>query len=124
MIRKSDRVFESLKTFFANKSEISMAFLFGSAAVERQMDESDVDVAVWFDKKYSQKDVDRIWLEIEQAVVRRNIERLTENVANAVGLRNFLAHQYLDLKWEMINSFLNNGEETVKQFAGLVQKVI
>lgn len=42
-----DRI-EKLKNFYNSRPEISMAFIFGSYAKERQISESDVDVAVYF----------------------------------------------------------------------------
>ena len=103
-----------------------------------------------------------------QSEIRRNIERLAENVANAcidiakiilageaaempatykeviqkiylieiipqelsdeviklVDIRNTLAHQYLDIKWDKIKFFLKEGLRIVKTFASLVEKSI
>lgn len=75
-----NQTFELLKEFFAKKSEISMAFLFGSAATGRQIKESDVDVAVWFGKEYSLEEVNRLQTEIE-SLLHRNVDLIVLNTA-------------------------------------------
>jgi len=57
-----------------------MAFLFGSAAIGREISESDVDVAVWFKNKYSMKDVNRLQDEIED-LLHRNLDLIVLNQA-------------------------------------------
>ncbi|MGB9613323.1 MAG: type VII toxin-antitoxin system MntA family adenylyltransferase antitoxin [Candidatus Margulisiibacteriota bacterium] len=71
---------EILKSYFEKKSEISMAFLFGSAAGERLIPESDADVAVWFAVDYTLDDVNRLQMEIEQ-LLHRNVDLIVLNSA-------------------------------------------
>lgn len=74
MIDIKDRI-EKLKNFYNTRPEISMAFVFGSYAKERQISESDIDIAVYFkpkgreieweeQKKYSNEG--EIWVETER----------------------------------------------------------
>jgi uncharacterized protein YutE (UPF0331/DUF86 family) len=48
---------------------------------------------------------------------------LADELVGLVELRNALAHQYLDLKWDKIKSFLQDGPRVIKSFAALVQKI-
>jgi len=71
---------EKLKEYFDGKKEISMAFLFGSAATGREISESDVDVAVWFEKEYSLKEVDELQGGIED-LLHKNVDLIVLNTA-------------------------------------------
>lgn len=75
-----EEILDKLKAFFEGKEEIVMAFLFGSAAAGREIPESDVDVAVWFGREYTMKDIDKIWLEIE-SLIHRSIDLVVLNQA-------------------------------------------
>ena len=77
-----EEIINKLKAFFAKKKEISMAFLFGSAAANRLMAESDVDVAVWFDKKYTLKEINHLQGEIE-LLLHRNVDLIVLNDCRA-----------------------------------------
>ena len=57
-----------------------MAFLFGSAAKGREIPESDVDVAVWFEKEYSLKEVDALQGGIED-LLHKNVDLIVLNSA-------------------------------------------
>jgi predicted nucleotidyltransferase len=74
------KTIDELKSYFEGKKEVSMAFLFGSAAAGRVIPESDIDVAVWFDKEYTMKDIDKMWLEIE-SLMHRNVDLIVLNAA-------------------------------------------
>jgi predicted nucleotidyltransferase len=74
------KIVEKLKSFFEKEKQIQMAFLFGSAAIGREISESDVDVAVWFKNKYSMKDVNRLQDEIED-LLHRNLDLIVLNQA-------------------------------------------
>lgn len=50
-------------------------------------------------------------------------DELSESLSDLVRLRNILAHQYLDIKWEMINDFIIHGRNNVKGFLTLVKKI-
>ncbi|PIS29918.1 nucleotidyltransferase domain-containing protein [Candidatus Saganbacteria bacterium CG08_land_8_20_14_0_20_45_16] len=73
-------IFDQLRSFFVAKEKISMAFLFGSVATGKELAESDVDVAVWFDGKYTLKEVDQLWLEIETCI-HREVDLIVLNQA-------------------------------------------
>jgi uncharacterized protein YutE (UPF0331/DUF86 family) len=49
---------------------------------------------------------------------------LSEELVELVGIRNTLAHQYLDLKWDKIKYFLKEGRRIVKEFTGLIQNMV
>jgi uncharacterized protein YutE (UPF0331/DUF86 family) len=51
-------------------------------------------------------------------------EELAENLSNLVRLRNILAHQYLDIKWEMIRDFIIRGKNDVKDFLTIARELI
>ncbi len=44
-------------------------------------------------------------------------------ISDLVRLRNILAHQYLDIKWEMIKDFIARGKNDVKAFLTLIRKM-
>ena len=71
----SDEKIALLKDYFAKKQDIVMAFVFGSYAKSREMSESDLDIAIYFQptnsmleweetKQYENED--KIWSEIER----------------------------------------------------------
>lgn len=49
---------------------------------------------------------------------------LSEKLSDLVRLRNILAHQYLDIKWNLINDFLVHGKNDVMSFLHIVRKII
>ncbi|MEW6376158.1 MAG: HepT-like ribonuclease domain-containing protein [Thermodesulfobacteriota bacterium] len=49
---------------------------------------------------------------------------LAESLSNLVRLRNILAHQYLDIKWEMIKDFIIHGRNDIKVFLTIVKQLI
>jgi uncharacterized protein YutE (UPF0331/DUF86 family) len=51
-------------------------------------------------------------------------EELGEGLSDLVRLRNILAHQYLDIKWEMIKDFISHGKNDVKAFMPIVKKLV
>lgn len=75
-----EEILNKLKAFFERKEEIAMAFLFGSAARGREIPESDIDLAIWFNKEYTLEEVDKIWLEVE-AILHRNVDLVVLNQA-------------------------------------------
>lgn len=97
---------KQLKKYFKKESSVAMAFVFGSYAKGRAMNESDVDIAVYFkpegkrleweeDKEYPQ--VDKIWLEVER-IVKRNVDLLVLNRA-----RSTVAFEVLQTGKELVN---------------------
>lgn len=65
-----------LKEFYVSKPEISMAFLFGSYAKNKQISESDVDVAVYFKPESGELE----WEEEKEYPTEKEIWRETENI--------------------------------------------
>lgn len=51
-------------------------------------------------------------------------EELGENLSNLVRMRNILAHQYLDTKWDMIEDFIIRGKNDVKIFLTIIRELI
>lgn len=42
-------------------------------------------------------------------------------LAEVVRLRNVLAHQYLDIRWDNLSRFIREGEELVRRFIAAVE---
>lgn len=76
-----EEIIKKLKTFFALKQDISMAFLFGSQASGKTTKESDIDIAVWFSKDVSLEVIDKLWREIE-SLLHNNVDLVVLNKAN------------------------------------------
>lgn len=49
---------------------------------------------------------------------------LAGELMELVEVRNALAHQYLDIKWDKIKFFIINGSRIINQFADLIQKFV
>lgn len=47
---------------------------------------------------------------------------LAERIAEYATLRNFLAHQYLDLKWDKIKKFIKEAPQDFEEFLSVVSK--
>ncbi len=47
-----------------------------------------------------------------------------EKLSEWVKLRNILAHQYLDIKWEKISDFIINGEMLINNFINKVKEIV
>ncbi len=50
-------------------------------------------------------------------------DELARALSDLVRLRNIPAHQYLDLKWNMIEDFLSNGKDDVKTFMAIASRL-
>jgi uncharacterized protein YutE (UPF0331/DUF86 family) len=60
-----------------------------------------------------------IFIKLEQAgVISKD---LSISLSDLARLRNILAHQYLDLKWEMVKDFIARGKENVKTFLTILK---
>lgn len=59
---------DSLKTLFKEKKWVELAFLFGSQSKGRSGAESDYDIAIWPAEKTDDKNLDKLWLELEKVV--------------------------------------------------------
>lgn len=53
---------------------------------------------------------------VKLAAVGATSAGLSQRLGDAIRVRNILAHQYLDLKWEYIKGFLAPGMESVECF--------
>ena len=51
-------------------------------------------------------------------------QEVASQMANFSRLRNVLAHQYLDIRWEVIEGFLKDGISTVESFLNSSEKVV
>ncbi|MDI6731071.1 MAG: DUF86 domain-containing protein [Candidatus Margulisbacteria bacterium] len=51
-------------------------------------------------------------------------EKKAEKIADYAGLRNILAHQYLDIKWEKIKAFIQNAGDDFEEFIKEINKKI
>lgn len=51
-------------------------------------------------------------------------EEVAGQIADLVRLRNVLAHQYLDLKWETIHKFIEKGPQAIQEFVRAVNERI
>jgi len=49
-------------------------------------------------------------------------EELTGHLTDLARMRNVLAHEYLDLRWDLVKRFIRDGQEAVKTFLGVVHK--
>lgn len=47
-----------------------------------------------------------------------------EKIADYANLRNILAHQYLDIKWDKIRSFIANALDDYNEFIAIISKKI
>ncbi|MBI1987423.1 MAG: DUF86 domain-containing protein [Nitrospinae bacterium] len=51
-------------------------------------------------------------------------EEVAGQIADLVRLRNVLAHQYLDLKWETIHKFIEKGPQAIREFGRSINERI
>lgn len=49
-------------------------------------------------------------------------EKLAQNLSELVRARNVLAHQYLDIRWAIIDRFLKDGSNQFKEFLQIVEE--
>ncbi len=70
-----------LKDFFDSREGISLAFLFGSSASGRTRNDSDVDIAVYFSKGYTNEDIEALWNELE-LLLKSEVDLLLLNKDN------------------------------------------
>jgi predicted nucleotidyltransferase len=74
----------ALKRYFKKEPSVVLAFLFGSFAKGREMEESDVDVAVYLREKERRKRI-KIWLDLQRILQREvNLVLLDEAPATLV----------------------------------------
>lgn len=61
-----DNRIDILQEFFSSKANVLMAFLFGSVAGGKARDDSDIDIAVYFEEGFIVEDVNVMWTELEK----------------------------------------------------------
>ena len=87
---KADKIVEKLKNYFDKRDDISMAFLFGSWAKNRECVDSDVDIAIYFNPRgraleweetdFYNDNERSIWLDIEN-IIEKEVDLLVLNRA-------------------------------------------
>lgn len=70
-----------LEKYFISRTDVRLAFLFGSAARGRLSRRSDVDVAVYFDGGYSFILMNNLWRNLER-LLERDVDLLVLNKDN------------------------------------------
>lgn len=76
-----------LKSYFAKRDEVSMAFVFGSYARGQEIPESDFDVAVYL--KQEKEEADKIWLEVTD-IIQKEVDLVCLNDAPASLVSNVI----------------------------------
>lgn len=67
---------DSLKEYFKNRSDIVLAFLFGSQSKGKTHRESDFDIAVWPKEKMSIDNFNKLWGELE-TLLHTNVDLIS-----------------------------------------------
>ncbi len=78
---RTDNIVSLLQSCLMPKKEITMAFLFGSAARNQLRDNSDIDIAVYLSKYQKETYINRLWQEIE-VVLEHPIDLIVLNRDN------------------------------------------
>lgn len=71
-----------LKEYFEKREDVLMAFIFGSYAKGREMEESDFDVAVYLKENEKEKQ-DDIWLRVSRIIDNKEVDLVCLNEAPA-----------------------------------------
>lgn len=58
----------TLQSLLKEKKWVELAFLFGSQSKGRSGAESDFDIAIWPAEKTEEKNIDRLWMELEKTL--------------------------------------------------------
>lgn len=91
MFKQSEKLVKRLKKYFEARDDVSMAFLFGSAAKGRQHGESDVDIGVYIKSSGISGEIealtrydceDEIWSDVEE-IVGREVDLVVLNRARS-----------------------------------------
>ncbi|MEK6647140.1 MAG: nucleotidyltransferase domain-containing protein [Candidatus Firestonebacteria bacterium] len=72
---------QKLKEYFAANDDVTLVFLFGSYSVNRAMQDSDVDIAIWFKNPDDLKIINKIWLDVE-LLLNKSVDILRLNYAS------------------------------------------
>lgn len=64
----NEQLTSALQALFKEKKWIKLAFLFGSQAKKRGGAESDFDLAIWPAEETDEKNIDKLWLELEKTL--------------------------------------------------------
>ena len=76
-----------LKKYFEKEPSVILAFLFGSFAKGKEMEESDFDVAVYLKEKNKDSRRDKIWFEISR-IIKKDVDLICLNDAPATLISN------------------------------------
>jgi len=87
-----DTIIQKLKTYFAGRDEVVMAFLFGSVVKGTMTNESDVDVAIYFKPENGRVDLEekRVFPNLNE--IWRDVEKITQRNTDLVVLNNASAN--------------------------------
>lgn len=77
---KKRKIIEALSNLCIKEEDISMAFLFGSFAKNRETSQSDMDIAVFLEKEWAIEKINEFWGEID-ATVKRETDLIILNDA-------------------------------------------
>ncbi len=58
----------TLQSIFKEKKWVKLAFLFGSQSKGKNRSESDFDIAIWPEETAKDKDINNLWLELEETL--------------------------------------------------------
>lgn len=80
-------IIKKLKEYFKKRDEVVMAFVFGSYTQEREMEESDFDIAIYLKNYPSPELEDKIWFELSE-LIKKEIDLVCLNSAPASLISN------------------------------------
>lgn len=75
-----NEIIAKLRKFFSTSDNILLSFLFGSSSRDKLIEESDIDIAVWFNKNFTLKEINRLWGELE-IFLKKNVDLVILNNA-------------------------------------------
>lgn len=118
-----EKVISLLRVFFANRSDIQLSFLFGSSVKGYFTKESDIDIAVLFDKKPDLNEVFELKEKLE-SILKRDVDLAILNGASPILKMQVLKNGILIFKRDdkVYNKFF---VDTINQYDDLkrVRKV-
>lgn len=79
-------IVETLHRYFVSVESVSFAFLFGSAAQGRQTEDSDIDIAVYFNPRQDEIDIESDSIDENEDAIWDEIEKLTGSSVDLVVL--------------------------------------
>lgn len=95
---------KELQSLFKSKNWVKLAFLFGSQSRGKPRLESDFDIAIWPEEKTEEKNIDKLWLELEK-ILKRSVDLL--DLSSASPLVAWEAFKGIPLKIEDGRFYIN-----------------